>query len=361
MSLILTVNAPADQLEGAPTRMVFGATGGRIGRARSNDWVLPDEQRYLSSSHARICCVDGKYFVDDLSTNGTYLNGDTEPLGGVRSRALRDGDRLRMGTYKFTVQLADDSPATGLPQEDTAKIAPVDTTGDEEVLIDHSQRLRALDVSAAAASAAAAAAAVIEQTAPPVERRASPRPVSGGMGELDSFCRGAGINLASLGGNVNSGMLYVAGLLLREALVGAREMIENQRTIRAGAQLPAPVPTQRDVNLQRSSVEDLLRLLLTCDRAEALENVHWLRDQFAQARRHDQAMAVALPAALAEFLRRLDPQSLGDGSAAQGRFRNLTDPDNGGMPALFRETLARHFAAEFRPAQPGSVNSRSAA
>jgi predicted component of type VI protein secretion system len=213
------------------------------------------------------------------------------------------------------------------------------------MLIDYSQRVSRL-----------------ERTGPLAERREPPpRQASPGLSELESFCRGAGIDLDSLGGNMNSGMLYVAGLLLREALVGAREMIESQRTIRSGAQLPAPVPTQRDTNLQRSSVEDLMRQLLTCDRAEALENVHWLRDQFAQARRHDQALISALRFALGEYLRRLDPQSLGDGTAALSRFRNLTEVEKGGMPALFIEALARHFAAEFRPPQSGSASSRSAA
>jgi predicted component of type VI protein secretion system len=344
MSLILTVNALPETLEGAPARMVFGATGGRIGRGRSNDWVLPDEQRYLSSHHARICCVDGQYFVDDLSTNGTYLNSDTEPLGRTRSRPLRDGDRIRMGAYRFQVALADETPTANLKQPDTAEIV-----GDE-ILIDHSQSLPKLETTNSSGAAS-----------PPAERRATARAPGGGLSELESFCRGAGIDYASLGANVNSGMLYVAGLLLRESLVGAREMIESQRTIRAGAQLPAPVPTQRDVNLQRSSVEDLLRQVLTCDRAEALENVHWLRDQFAQARRHDHAMINALRAALSEYLRRLDPQSLGEGAAAQSRFRNLTEADSGAMPVLFVEALVRHFAADFRPAQPGSPNSRSAA
>jgi predicted component of type VI protein secretion system len=339
MSLILTVNAQPEALEGAPVRMVFGATGGRIGRGKSNDWALPDEQRYLSSNHARICCVDGKYYVDDLSTNGTYLNGDTAPLGGVRSRALRDGDRLRMGTYRFTIELAEESPTASLSKADTAEFS-----GEGEVLIDHSQRLPQLELSA-----------------PPAERRATPRPTGPVLSELDAFCRGAGIDPASLGPNVNSGMLYVAGLLLREAVVGAREMIEGQRTIRVGAQLPAPAPTQRDVNLQRSSVEDLLRQVLTGERAQALESVYWLRDQFAQARRHDQAMIVALRGALPEFLRRLDPQSLGDGSAALSRFRGLTEAENAGLPALFVEALARHFAAEFRPAPGGNASSRSAA
>jgi predicted component of type VI protein secretion system len=338
MSLILTVNAQPETLEGAPARMVFGATGGRIGRGKSNDWVLPDEQRYLSSNHARICCVDGQYFVDDLSSNGTYLNADTEPLGGVRSRALRDGDRLRMGTYRFQVELADETPTASLNKADTAELSA------EEVLIDHSQRLSKM-----------------ESSSPQVERRATPRAGAPGLSELESFCRGAGIEYSTLGNNVNSGMLYVAGLLLRESLVGAREMIESQRTIRAGAQLPAPVPTQRDVNLQRSSVEDLLRQVLTCDRAEALENVHWLRDQFAQARRHDHAMINALRYSLAEYLRRLDPQSLGEGAVAQSRYRNLTEADKSGLPALFVEALARHFAAEFRPSQAGGANSRSAA
>jgi predicted component of type VI protein secretion system len=338
MPLILTVSGLPDGQDSTPARMIFGPGGGRIGRGKSNDWVLPDMHRYLSSHHARICCIDGEYYVDDLSSNGTYLNDTPEPLGDHRSPALRPGDRLRMGSYRFAVDFIADISTENLQR--------VSGQPAEEVFIDHSVRLPQMAVAG---------------DTPPERRNGPPRQGAFERGELDAFCRGAGIDLASLGSEIPTGLLYIAGLMLREALVGVREMTESQRTLRTASQLPAPVPGPRDAQMQRSSVEELMRMVLTAERSEALESVHWLRDQFAQARRHDQAMASAMRSALAEFLRRLEPQALGEGGSAQTRFRSLTECDAGGLPVLFMEALARHFTTEIRPAQQGSSGSRSAA
>src|SRR5437763_11493981 len=79
----------------------FSVQGGTIGRSADNDWVLPDPLRYVSAHHARVQFREGHFYLQDVSTNGVYVNDDMEPLakrgsGGYR---LADGDGLRRGEY----------------------------------------------------------------------------------------------------------------------------------------------------------------------------------------------------------------------------------------------------------------------
>ena len=62
--------------------------GGTIGRSADNDWVLPDPQRYVSAHHARVHFRDGHFYLQDVSTNGVFVNDDTEPLAKRGSSRL---------------------------------------------------------------------------------------------------------------------------------------------------------------------------------------------------------------------------------------------------------------------------------
>ena len=90
---------------GEASTKVFGVHGGTIGRGRDNDWVLPDPERYLSGTHARVDFRAGSYIVVDTSSNGTYVNDASEPLGKFHEYTLQDGDFLRLGSYEFRVSI----------------------------------------------------------------------------------------------------------------------------------------------------------------------------------------------------------------------------------------------------------------
>jgi type VI secretion system protein len=82
----------------------FGAQGGTLGRSNTNTWILPDPDRFLSSCHCEIIFADNQFYIVDLSTNGTFVNGSPEPLGkGVKAR-LQDGDTFDIGDYRFSVK-----------------------------------------------------------------------------------------------------------------------------------------------------------------------------------------------------------------------------------------------------------------
>jgi type VI secretion system protein ImpI/type VI secretion system protein len=84
-------------------------TGGEfsIGRGSENDWVLPDPERFLSKRHCLLAYRSGGWQVADISTNGTFLNGETEPIGHGQPRDLHDGDRLRFGAYEIELRIVE--------------------------------------------------------------------------------------------------------------------------------------------------------------------------------------------------------------------------------------------------------------
>ncbi len=85
----------------------FSVEGGTIGRSADNDWVLPDPRRYVSAHHARVQFREGHFYLQDVSTNGVYVNDDMEPLAkrGSSGYRLADGDILRMGEYHIVAAL----------------------------------------------------------------------------------------------------------------------------------------------------------------------------------------------------------------------------------------------------------------
>ena len=70
-----------------------------IGRAPTCDWVLPDPGRVLSKRHCSVSGQDGTWWVTDISSNGTWLNG--QPLDHGVARHLRSGDRVTLGAYEI--------------------------------------------------------------------------------------------------------------------------------------------------------------------------------------------------------------------------------------------------------------------
>jgi len=106
MSLLITIVRSPDNIAITESSRTFTDQGGSIGRAAGNDWVLQDPERYLSSRHCQIICETGQYFLVDMSTNGTFVNGAMEPLGKGNRVALNEGDRFALGDYEFQVSLA---------------------------------------------------------------------------------------------------------------------------------------------------------------------------------------------------------------------------------------------------------------
>lgn len=92
-------------------------TGGElsIGRGTENDWVLPDPDRVLSKRHCVIAFRQGGWQVADVSSNGTFVNRERDPIGPGRLHPLVDGDRLRLGSYEMELRLEEDDQVAFAP------------------------------------------------------------------------------------------------------------------------------------------------------------------------------------------------------------------------------------------------------
>ena len=106
MPLRLRVTSDSKELPRDQRVREFPAVGGTIGRGPDNDWVLPDESRYVSSRHAVIDYQGGAYYLVDTSRNGVFVNGSDTPVGQGHPQRLFDGDQLRIGEFEIAVDIS---------------------------------------------------------------------------------------------------------------------------------------------------------------------------------------------------------------------------------------------------------------
>ena len=95
----------------APERREVRGGEFSVGRGKDNQWVLADPDRHLSKKHCQFVYGVGEWELYDLSTNGTFLNQGSDPIGKGASQKLRNGDRVRFGLYEIEVILDEEEPA----------------------------------------------------------------------------------------------------------------------------------------------------------------------------------------------------------------------------------------------------------
>lgn len=105
MALKLRVISDHYKALGKRSSRLFGVSGGRVGRAQDNDWILPDPDRYISSHHCKVDFRAGQWILEDTSTNGVFINGSDTPASVEGAYTLQDGDRLRLGDYEVLVSI----------------------------------------------------------------------------------------------------------------------------------------------------------------------------------------------------------------------------------------------------------------
>jgi type VI secretion system protein ImpI len=103
MTLRLSIENVDRFPDGGPLRIEVKGRGLDLGRDAHLDWTLPDPSRAISSKHCEIRFRDGGYWLHDVSTNGTFVNGAHYRLDAPY--LLRDGDRLNIGPYIIAVSV----------------------------------------------------------------------------------------------------------------------------------------------------------------------------------------------------------------------------------------------------------------
>ncbi|WP_156841951.1 type VI secretion system-associated FHA domain protein TagH [Novosphingobium aquimarinum] len=107
MTLTLTIQDMDRLSNGLPAEFVLARRGAKIGRSPTSDWCLPDPNKYISSTHCMLRFEGGFYWLEDLSTNGTFLNGAAVRMNG--RRRIEHGDRFLIGPYELIASLSGDA------------------------------------------------------------------------------------------------------------------------------------------------------------------------------------------------------------------------------------------------------------
>ena len=386
--------------------VVFGVSGGAIGRSSDNDWVLPDPLRYVSAHHARVNFRDGHFYLEDLSTNGVFVNDQPEALSKLGSSGyrLQNGDILRIGDYQIVVAV-DAETVPEIPELDSAAAVPTSIHALhpigraaqtdigamldlEDLLVSEPaesgsgsfQPVNAYGQAVSSAHAAAGAKAVpfadpsddsiarriarLAKAAGRDSRGASAPGLYDVQSGLQAFCRGAGIDPEKLPAEAQTRMLHLIGQLLREAVVGLKDLERSRSEIRDRfrIEMPPPEPDDPRPSLGRATVDELLLALLIQHESRSIDAVQWMRETVGETKSHEQAAAQAMRAAFIEFLDRLDPAELEarfERAARRGKarsadkaqywelfttfYRNLIEMPADHLPHTFVEAFASAY------------------
>ena len=111
MPLKLSIENETNLPDGGPLSVtVSGKRGLDIGRDQHLDWTLPDPTRTISGKHCEVRFHEGAYWLHDVSTNGTFVNGSEHRVRGPHR--LRNGDRLEIGHYIISVTIEGEEAVT---------------------------------------------------------------------------------------------------------------------------------------------------------------------------------------------------------------------------------------------------------
>ena len=89
--------------DGGPLEYGVDRRGFDFGRDSHLDWSLPDKSRVISGKHCEIRFYDDAYWLVDVSTNGTFVNGSAKRIQNPYQ--LNEGDRLQVGEYVLSVAI----------------------------------------------------------------------------------------------------------------------------------------------------------------------------------------------------------------------------------------------------------------
>lgn len=381
MALRLRIVSEHRRALGRRGSIVFGVAGGSIGRSADNDWVLPDPARYLSGHHARIHFRHGLYLLEDTSTNGTFLNDSSDPIPKKTPCELHNGDILRIGEYEVVVAIDGAGEATaertagidldvGLAEQpavatathvednldislspsalfevDPATSSPELQVGNafgQAVVLPFGNRPSAPPRSPPAENSDIIAARRMEKLKRSVAAREAQAQDPAARAALEAFCRGAGIDPGALPPEGATAMLQLAGQLLRESLVGLKDVDVKQTELKRLMGLALESPEDQTAAFKVTSpADDLITSLLASHASRRLDATQWLRHVFEQSTQHDAALAHAVPRAVLEVMSELEPRVLEERFERSAK-RNLMGarPTNWDLYTEFFRTLA---------------------
>lgn len=394
MTLTLRVISAQCQELGQDCLRQFGTQGGRIGRCDDNEWVLPDPDRYLSSYHAQISFDAGRWILEDLSTNGVYVNDAALPISQLGPCELHDGDQLRMGDYQILVSLNDHNKdktthpihKSSTKDKKTRKAAASAPLNENDLKFDldlsdlfnghkpkntpsttkHGQQIRSQPKNKQPSHYEERLAD--RTTALQQHKTEEPSTVTmdgTSLHGLAAFCKGAGIDIHELPVHSDAALLSLAGQLLRTTVL---ELMAIEKTHGENRSTPTPIDSAGTIRpndwiKNSTSVNEALTRLLNAGASGRANPADNIRNSFNNLRHHERATIDALLIATNKLMERFDPEELKNRfdrilSRSKSKktdfqqqywsmyvelFQAINQRNKEGLPANFAEELAQAY------------------
>jgi predicted component of type VI protein secretion system len=315
MILTLEVMGAQAQDMGASHRKVFKAIGGTIGRLPDNDWVFTDP--YVSGRHALIRYVTGKFFVEDTSTNGVFINSMDNRVARGQPQELSDGDLLYIDAYKVKVSIQSDAEVTavtllaGRPQPVLNRTMLHIEDEDEEEEEDDSETEWFGSVDSDDSRPNATVALLPQRTPLPVAKPAVAKPVApkaSSEEQLQALLDAAGIE----GLDPSTEAAQTLGAMLRVALSGIMESLRMRERMKDDLRMKCTTFKAADNNPLKFSanVADAFHNLLVKHNPAYLPPVDAFEEAFHDVRDHQVALPAAMRLAFESMLSQFDPLRL---------------------------------------------------
>lgn len=328
MQLVFEV-CPAGQGRAPALRKTFNGVGGVVGRGASCDWALPDASRQVSSRHAVISYRDGRYFLTDISSNGTRLAGSAERLREGQEYPVDDGMIFQLGPLSIRARLVSpttvpdhDGLPTLIPDDAFLELDPVQALAGERQLQDESQDLAALTMANHEAlrwtdhAAADRDHLTVPELVEPARRVGpslpSPLPTQGSEPFWSAFAQALGIDLDTLDEPGREVLAIKAAGLLRQMTEGLQQSLSTRNELKRELNLSLThTPLQSPDPLKDCvDVSAALGLLLGAGQLGQVSAEMFVTRAYRDMQAHQVALLVACRAALRGALAAFAPSHL---------------------------------------------------
>jgi type VI secretion system protein ImpI len=321
--------------DGGPLEFSVTARGFEVGRDSAMDWVLPDPNRHISSRHFEVQFRDGQFWLNDISTNGTFVYG--QPMRVSSPLPLGDNERLQVGQYIIRVLISDPAapaafaaPVSSDPWSLVPTPAPMPQPLPPPTRPSSALAGQFGDSFVENPRAAAPVTAPPEPVVPPVAttpplptsepfplKPAAVAPPPPAMTEalplLDAICKGAGlpagslahVDVTQLGEDIGRSLRIATEELM--ALLGARaaakQFVKSASRTMIGGMNNSPL------KFKPNAAEALLTMF--GPKSESyLSSTAAFQQGFDDIKRHQTAVYAAMQPALARLLEDLAPESI---------------------------------------------------
>jgi type VI secretion system FHA domain protein len=342
MALVLKITSEHKELLGDDREREFSEEGGTIGRSLQADWILPDPDRFISGQHAAVDFQGGAYYLADISSNGVFINDDSEPLGRGNPRRLFDGDKIRMGEFQFLVSL-EHGESLVMPPEEPMTVVPdhieqlvpedslrtgMDLLGEEEITGDDEFQSALFGTKEKKADAkkpeptffgGPKKKADAKKDKQKIDKQPNPFKASGkgqGLspaGLVDAMFDAAGISRSDINPSADpEDVMRNAGHVLNEFITGMSELLKCRANFKSIFRLDQTTTLPRHNNPLKLSkdVRSAMQRLLVGEEGEFLGPVDSVKEVFSDLKFHHESLLAAMNSSFGDFADQFDPDEL---------------------------------------------------